>query len=244
MYEYFRERAATEFQPPARSTHADRDAGGLTAQAVRDLLSSAVAPLAKQVTGFYDTFAMVTAYTSWLEHVLVLLLPFTSGDRRDLDIKKFIGDRWSAKFQSIFDMRDRVAKGHYDTLHGIVEYYRNPYSHGGFDKFGSTIFAFFPRLGPLPLTMSDVRESPTFGFTPADVDGFNSVCADLDRIDEWLESGSTEIGMIWIREGLDVRFDKEFADELAERSVDVEGVREWVIQSSLYRDRRENMDIV
>ncbi|WP_433530965.1 hypothetical protein ACQPYA_02215 [Micromonospora sp. CA-263727] len=237
MYKYFRDRAFEEFSTPPQATPLEPVPGrpGMMRQSVKG-------PLFRQVTGFYNTFAMVTAYTSWLEHVLVLLLPFIGGLPPGAEIKKFIGDRWSAKFQKVFDMKDRVAKGHYDTIHAIVEYYRNPYSHGGFDKAGSTISVFFPGLGALPLTMSDVRDSPTFDFTPAGVDGFTSICSELDRVDGWLESGATEIGMIWINEGLDVRFDKEFADLLTSRSADVEEFQEWVFRSSLERDRMENME--
>jgi hypothetical protein len=237
MYEYFRERAAEEFNTPPQATPPEPIPGqpGVTRQSVKGYLF-------RQVTGSYNTFAMVTAYTSWLEHVLVLLLPFVGGLPPGTDIKRFIGDRWSAKFQKVFDMKDRAAKKNYDTVHGIVEYYRNPYSHGGFDKAGSTISIFIPSLGALPLTMSDVRDSPTFGFTPADVHGFTSICSELDGVDAWLESGATEVAMIWIKEGLDVRFDKEFAQELVSRSPDIDEFREWVVHNSLWRDQVENMD--
>ncbi len=242
MYQYFRDRASEEFGAASRPMQADWAAGEPDAQMVANLVSEAFAGLSRRVTGFYDTFAMVTAYTSWLEHVMVLLLPFVGGPPPGTDIKKFIGDRWSAKFQKTFDMKDRVAKGHYDALHSIVEYYRNPYSHGGFDKAGSTISVFFPHLGALPLTMSDVRDSPTFGFTPADADDFAAICSRLDKMDEWLESGATEAAMLWINEGLDVRFDQGFASLVTARSGDIEIFREWVLGTSEARDRMENFE--
>jgi hypothetical protein len=91
-----------------------------------------------------------------------------------------------------------------------VERWRNPYSHGGFEKgHGATIYLHTPGVGAVPVGLTGARSSPLFSFIHATETDIADVFARFGEIDGWLESELPH-AMQWIRSGLAVRFDEEF----------------------------------
>lgn len=191
---------------------------------------------------FHDLVAAISAFVSSLEHELVLALPFLDFDTATDDLTKIIGDRWGEKWRRVVGHNDLEAVRLRQRLADVVERWRNPYSHGGFEKGnGATVYLHTPGLGALPVGLSGVRDSPLFSFHAASESDIGGVFALFDEIDAWLASNMPN-AMKWIESGLDVRFDAEFMAQVKE-CLESEGGLEPIIDAFAYRqDMIANMD--
>jgi hypothetical protein len=163
-----------------------------------------------QMNGFHDMIAAITAYLSLLEHDLVLALAFSDFDPDVDDLTDVIGSRWGEKFDRLLGNKGDAAR-YRCRLTDVVEKWRNPYSHGGFEKgHGATIYLHVPGVNAaVPVGLTRVRDSPLFSLIPARDTDLTQVFELFDQIDSWIKSELPE-AMQWIDLGLDVRFDEEF----------------------------------
>jgi hypothetical protein len=191
---------------------------------------------------FHDLVAAISAFVSSLEHDLVLALPFLDFDPATDDLTKIIGDRWGEKWRRVVGHTDSEAMRLRERLGGVVERWRNTYSHGGFEKgHGATIYVHTPGLGALPVGLSSVRDSPLFSFHAASETDIEGVFALFDEVDAYLAKVMPH-AMVWIRSGLDVRFDAEFVAQVV-GCVESEGGLETLMDAhSEEADRVANMD--
>lgn len=233
-YDYFRERA----------TNPD---------IVQDVLRSGVSEVGSWSTflcgknvmamnAFYDLVAAISAFLSSLEHDLVLALPFLNFDSSTDDLTQIIGARWKDKWNRTVGHSDPEAVRLRERLAAVVERWRNPYSHGGFEKgHSATIYVHTPGLGALPVGLSNVRDSPLFSFHAASEIDIEGVFTLFDEIDAYL-ARTMPHATDWINSGLDVRFDAEFMADVA-CCVKSEGRLERLIDAYAYReDIVTNMD--
>ncbi|WDP99051.1 hypothetical protein PVK74_24820 [Micromonospora chalcea] len=168
-----------------------------------------------QMNAFHDMVAAITAYLSRLEHDLVLALAFSGFDPAADDLTHVIGSRWGEKFERLLGTQGEAARFR-QRLTDVVERWRNPYSHGGFEKgHGATIYLHTPGLGAVPVGLTKVRSSPMFSFLPVTETEIADVFDLFDEFDAWLASELPD-AMRWIDSGLDVRFDEVFRTVLAE----------------------------
>ncbi|MER5621098.1 hypothetical protein ABT061_08650 [Streptosporangium sp. NPDC002544] len=211
-YEYFRERAvAPVFIEDKRITHEPIE-GAL----IQLRYSFTSGKIQMQMNAFHDMIAAISAYISLLEHDLVLALAFNGFDPDRDNLTDVIGSRWGDKFDRVLG-KDRDAARYRQRLTDVVERWRNPYSHGGFEKgHGATIYLHTPGVNAaVPIGLTSVRSSPLFSFMPASETDITQAFELFDEIDAWLESELPE-GMRWINSGLDVRFDESFRALLAQ----------------------------
>lgn len=170
---------------------------------------------------FINVVAAVNAYFSWLEHVLVLVLPFTDFDPRTDDLSKIISVNWGTKFRRVFDVAtDPTANQLLGELTLLAERTRNTWVHGGFDKEGGLVYARIPAVGVMPVRVSRYDESVHFDPLGGMSFDFAELWALLDRVDGFLGSGKTEWAMKYVRWGLQVDFDEENRAEYAQASGD------------------------
>lgn len=115
-----------------------------------------------QLNAFHDMIAAISAYISLLEHDLVLSLPFTELDPNQYDLTDVIGLRWRDKWNLILD--NKPDSQHFrQRLYDVVERWRNPYSHGGFEKgHDATLWLHAPPIGIFPVGLTRIRDSPPF----------------------------------------------------------------------------------
>lgn len=193
------------------------------------------------LNAFHDMVAAITAYLSLLEHDLVLALPFCGFDAAVDDLTGLIGARWGEKFDRVLG-KDDEAVTYRRRLFEVVERWRNPYSHGGFEKgHGATIYLHTPGVGAaVPVGLTRVRESPMFSFLPAGETDIAEVFALFDEIDAWLEARLPE-ATLWTRSTLDARFDEDFRRlvALAREEDDFAGLVEYF---EYQRDMIANMN--
>jgi hypothetical protein len=163
-YVYFRERAVEPVVIQDETIVHEPIAGALIQPGIT--LKSGKTQM--QSNAFHDMVAAITAYLSLLEHELVLALAFTDFDPTKDDLTAVIGSRWGEKFDRVFG-KEGDAGRYRQRLTEVVERWRNPYSHGGFEKgHGATIYLHTPGVNAaIPVGLNQVRSSPIFSFIPA-----------------------------------------------------------------------------
>jgi hypothetical protein len=226
-YEYFREGAVIAYAGAGRLMKTPPPGGGFWL-------------MPKEDEAWWNIFAMVMAYFSLFEHVLVGCLAFSGFDPEAESVNDFIGKNWGEKFKRIFDVSiDRTANRRYLALKEVAEAYRNTYGHGGFDKKSSTVYFHIPGVGAVPGNLTAIRATPHFGFVPTSADDFGAICRLFDDTDTWLSSGPLANALTWITGGLDYRFDAKFREQLHEAGDDFDGFMDY---HSYLADQTANMD--
>jgi hypothetical protein len=242
-YSYFRESARLSFEGegrlvpkrPARSGSEEEDK-------YRDLMHAHYLERARIREGSMNASAMVNAYFSYLEHYLMLALPFTDVDVDLIDLQRFFGDRWAAKFKTVLKVGkpgDAEAKILYDRLRHVVESYRNPMAHGGYDREGSTVSVYFDDVGRIPLMLSGIEKTASFKIDPYEMETFDQVIDVFDRVDELIEGPALGNAREWITNGFEVNFDA--ASRKSYRLVGAEFDR-FVDRKTEEWEREVNMD--
>ncbi|MBB5741900.1 hypothetical protein HD600_000397 [Microbacterium ginsengiterrae] len=124
----------------------------------------------------------------------------------------------------------------------MVEAWRNPYAHGGFEKgHGSTVYVHVPGAGALQIGLSASRARPSLSLGITRSISISDVFALFDEIDEWL-ARSWPQGFTWIESGLEVRFDAAFVDEIRLGRRDEERFRKFLAYTEYRDDQIANMD--
>lgn len=233
VYEYFRERAVNPAVVEDLSEEQESSFGTSwffrSGKAVMDLNSS------------HDVSAAVTAYLSRFEHDLVLTLPFAGFDPTNEHLTRFIGMRWGLKCDRIFG-KDEKASALRGRLVQVVEAWRNPYAHGGFEKgHGSTVYVHVPVAGALPIGLSASRARPSLAIGIRHSISAEAVFALFDEIDEWFAKAWPQ-AFAWIDSGLEVRFDSDFLNELQLCRGDRKRFNSFLRYSEYRQDQINNMD--
>lgn len=231
-YEYFRERS----MHPSKVEDATEVAeDGLWTSY---LLGASVMALNAR----HDFVSGISAYMSALEHELVLALPFLDFDPASDSLTEIIGNRWGEKWARVVGHQDPEAVKLRERIAAVVERWRNPYSHGGFEKgHGATLYLHTPGLGALPVGLSSVRDSPLFGFQFLPLTENENAFALFDEVDEWLRAKFPH-AFEWIDSELDVRYDEAFRREVRQ-CIEDHGNLTPLIDAYGYRaDLAVNMD--
>lgn len=236
MYHHFRDAAAAAFEA------AENPAPPKADDAVDELFAEISEQLHRSQVGAWEAIAAVNAYFSVLEHELVLVSAFTDLDPTGGKLQELIGDRWGRKFQKVFDITGPDAKRVYDRLHRIAEAYRNPYSHGGFEKGDAPLWFHLEGIGAVPARLSDIRTSSHFELFPVQPEGFRTICEELDETDQWLRDGQYGGAFAWIDASLDIAFDPSSRSEYRELVDDPERLREEIHRQSVLAERMMNFD--
>ena len=193
--------------------------------------------------GFFYASAALDAYFSYLEHALVLVLAFCDFDPTKDDLIKFIASTWTDKFKRIYDLAaDNEAERVYHSLLRIKEKFRNPLSHGGFDRDATALNFHVPGLGALPVSLSRYAESIHYGFNPIVAVSFSEACEALDKAEEFFENGSRRLEMHCVRSGISVAFDDRSLRRY-QKAIESEANTDAFIEGTLTAmDNATNMD--
>lgn len=158
----------------------------------------------------YCLTAMASAYFSWLEHVLVLALPFTAHwTPEDEPVTKAIGDSWSDKWRYV--LRDAMtapdgeAKKTFDLLSNAAEQFRNLDAHGGFGKKEQSLLVHSP-MGAIPARLAEGAGAIKATVISEAPSTFPEACDAFDTVDAYLRRGPLREAFVWIEGGLQVPF--------------------------------------
>jgi hypothetical protein len=204
-YRFFRDRASQAYDaPPPEPVVTHRDDNGRPTGWHNE-------PWKPQIEGGYLAGAMMEAYFSRLEHALVLVLPFTDFEPGGGVLLRFVGATWDAKWRTIFDINaDPGAKRTYDQLGRIKETVRNPISHGGFGKKGTSFFFHVDGIGALPALLTRHGRPLEFLVTRVPHNTYQELCQQLDACDAFLQESKIRAGLRYAQSGLDVAFSVDF----------------------------------
>ena len=237
MYRFFRRKAKERFRRAGRAPASL--APGKTGH---------IAPLVNwrvkhEHEGAYYATAMIDAFFSRLEHVLVLILPFVGFDPVREDLVAFISSGWKDKFKRAFDVEgNRLAKSLYDQLDSIRERYRNPVTHGYFEKAGASLYFHVPGLYAVPVSLSKFREGLHYSFFPITEASLDEVCRVFDKTDTLLKSGAPGKGFLFARSGLDIGFDVNSIAELHTACYSNKSLKEYIELRAHWDTVVSNMD--
>jgi hypothetical protein len=236
-YRFFREKASVAYASrPKKSKVISRDKAGRPTGWTSD-------PFRPQREGGYFAGAMLDAYFSRLEHLLVLILPFLDFDPAAGALLRYVGLTWDQKWCHVFNVaRDKNAKLAYDRLRQIKESIRNPISHGGFRKKGTSFFFHVENVGALPALLSKHERSFDLLITRVPESTYEQLCSLLDQVDAFLASSHIAAGIRYAQSGLSLPFSADFrkACKLAAKSPD--SLEKFIDYYSYLEDTHANMD--
>ena len=191
----------------------------------------------------HNVAAMMDAYFSYLEHLLVFMKPFVYIDVVEHNLSSFIGMTWSEKFKSIYDINsDSYAKKHYDALNDIKESYRNVLSHGNLLKSDGSISVHMKHLGAIPIHLSRSKKSLSYGFGGITQKSFEEICEVFDAFDNFVEKGPTRYGIMYAKSGLYIAFDIDSKKSFKEAMVSDQKFVAFLEYLSHEIDKAANMD--
>lgn len=240
QYKYFRNRAKTEFTPEENKVTnlGTKDISNFMKNAM-DLINRESA--AKQ-KGQYNTLAMIDAYFSRLEHLLVLALPFFNYDRNNENISVFVGLNWSDKLKRILDFSNVEIQKHYSALVLIKEKYRNTFAHGGFEKNGQSFYIDLGPYGAIPASLSGVKNSIHFKIFPIDQNVYVEICSIFDGFDQYLSSIAMPQVWIYALSSLHLSLSESYLKDMLEQSDDINDFEDWIDHMHDMNDRYYNAD--
>jgi hypothetical protein len=193
--------------------------------------------------GFYYSSAALEGYFSYLEKLLVLLLPFCDFDPAKDNLIEFITSFWTEKFKRIFDVGgDKDAERVYRSLKQIKEKFRNPLSHGGLDQDAATFCFHVPGVGAVPMSLSHFAESIQFGLNPIEEVSFREVCDILDQVDEFFANGPKRLAVRCVMSGINVIFSQESVERYKKALESDESVERFIDYQLGQMDDAVNMD--
>jgi len=236
-YRFFREKARGAYDtPPPEPVVISRDQTGRPTGWSSE-------PWKPQIEGGYMAGAMLDAYFSWLEHTLVLVLPFIEFEPANGALVRFVGATWNDKWRAIFDLTaDQQAKQVYDGLRRIKETVRNPISHGGFGKNGTSFFFHVEGIGALPALLTKHGRSFEFTITRVPHGTYEQLCQQLDACDAFLQGSKLWAGLRYAQAELDVALSDSFRRQCREASQSEEDLDEFIEHQSYLTDMHRNMD--
>jgi hypothetical protein len=104
--------------------------------------------------GWWNVLAMVSAYFSLFERILIGCLPFTSFDPQTEDLTRVIGGKWSDKLRHVANLGNAETARQFAALRDIAERFHNTYSHGAFGSGGkAAMFVRLPGTGEVPAAL-------------------------------------------------------------------------------------------
>lgn len=194
--------------------------------------------------GFYYTTAMLDAFYSWLEHVLVLLVPFCEFKKNEDDIENLISADWTRKFNRVLKPdEDKDAHRLYNELWEIKENYRNTLAHGFFDKTRGSILVHTPVVGAIPICLSSYSNTIYYNsFHPITKDIFPKICKAFDKTEKFLRTKKFPQPFAIIESGLDIRFDDKGLAEYKDVIRTPEETNSFIEVMSGIADDAINMD--
>ena len=192
----------------------------------------------------YFAGAMINAYFSRLEHVLVLAMAFTSFDPTKGALRKFAESLWDDKFAAAFDLAtDTSAKRARDILGRLKKEHRNPISHGGFDKKGTVFHFHVYGIDPVPAILLDYEVSIERYVSNVTRDQFHAVCGDLDECDRLLKETHLGFGLRYAESGMSISFSANSRERYRKAAKRPELFDQFVEDDQIRADMHMNMDL-
>ena len=125
----------------------------------------------------------------------------------------------------------------------MKERFRNPLTHGGFDKDGTTLYFHVPGLGAVPASLSKFHKSINYGFNPIVEASFGEVCAILDAADTFMAESPKRLAFRCCAESpVQISFDAASLTRLRNATQSDAAMDEFIEGMLQAMDNAANMD--
>lgn len=227
MYDFFRK-------------HAEQAFSHKTCIAQKKQVDQYALSYQKHKEGGYFSLSMCDAYFSRLDHLMMLLLPFTVYVPGKMDLSNVINSSGMSKFRLIFAVeKDKQADNYLRAMIAIRERFRNPVAHGNFEKDGKSFFVHVPHLGAVPMPVGTGSSCST-SIHKINEKSFQHICMLFDDVDKFIQ-GKCRYGLKNAQAGLDVAFDN--ASVCGYRAIDSDEVFDSYVECRNYQiDMAMDMD--
>ena len=238
---YKRAAKAPRKKPKAKTRHSDVVE---FAAMIDDMTASWRHNSRMNTEGFFYSVAMVDAFYSRLEHQLILLRAFHGTPLAQGELKAFLSLNWDEKIRAFIDVDgDAATQKLYSQLKQLKERIRNPFSHGGVENDGGSLFVHVPSVGALPANFTKFRQSVRFSLFPVEKEDHRSACALFDAVDTMFRTGPVGAAYSLLEGGIDPSFDENSIAEYAAVVADTPEERETYMHYwHEENDRHANMD--
>lgn len=234
-YRYFRDKAKKAFAKADKPAQLAKPKGKKRKISETELPVGMIAAVLNhlhgaQTEGYYLTTAMIEAFFSALEHRLILLRAFRGLPLDPGGLEKFLKKSWDEKLKAVFPLdKNHQAGVTLGKLRRIKERLRNPFSHGGVENDGGSLFFHLPSIGVVPANFSNFADSPRFSFIPIKVDNFEECCAVFDAVHDMLSTEPLAFPHRFVDAGVDPSFDAETLSEYAgAMAKGADAVEQWI----------------
>lgn len=234
-YRYFRDKAKKAFAKADKPAQLAKPGGKKKKKSESglpvDMIAAVLNHLHKaQSEGYYLTTAMIEAFFSALEHRLILLRAFSGVPLESGGLEIFLKKSWDEKLKAVFPLdKNHQAGVTLGKLRRIKERLRNPFSHGGVENDGGSLFFHLPGIGVVPANFSNFADSPRFSFIPIKADNFEECCSVFDAVHEMLSTGALEFPHRFVDAGVDPSFDAKTISEYAgAMALGAAAVEQWI----------------
>ncbi len=143
--------------------------------------------------------AAIEAFFGWTEHIFIHLAILQGRVATGAEVADMAKSDWGTKFKRAFDLSDRIAKMHFDTLVIIRRQLRNFMAHGAFGK-GGEAFSFHSKVGAVPVALDHNPSKPQFSLTPELAFDDEDAVAAIEAFISFIWSGAREPARIYIQE--------------------------------------------
>ncbi|MCM3527858.1 hypothetical protein M4D56_01950 [Cytobacillus oceanisediminis] len=238
-YNYFRTTAEKLFTRSAPKREKDDSVNILTHFILRHNIESRYYQEAS-----FNAQAMLDAYFSLQEHILVLLLPFSSFDKSAENLSDFISKDWTEKFNRVLKpANDPLVMRHFDKLRTLRERFRNKSAHGDFEKNNGSLYAHFGELGAIPVQMSLFEKGMEYSFVSITDMNFLDICNVIDEFDYFLSTSEKwKKPMSLIISGVDISFDESSIESYQKAMESTEELNEFIEMYFEKINQFSNMD--
>ncbi|MBL3610631.1 hypothetical protein [Rhodovulum sulfidophilum] len=248
-YRYFRDKAHKAFAKADKPAEIPKPKGKKKKKGEPEFPVGMIAAMlnhqhAAQTEGYYLTTAMIEAFFSALEHRLILLLAFRGLQLNPGGLEDFLKKSWDEKLKTVLPLTDNHQAGvTLGKLRRIKERLRNPFSHGGVENDGGSLFFHLPGIGAVPANFSNFANSPRFSFVPIKVDNFDECCSVFDSVHDMLSTGPLAFPHRFVDAGVDPSFDAETLSEYAGvMAKGADAVEQWIERWGHMWTTHANMD--
>lgn len=238
-YEYFRKTAEELYTSPVPRVKKE-DQGYIFSEFFR----RKNAEVKRSQEGSFNAQAMLDAYFSLQEHLLVLLLPFCEFNKESENLTEFISNNWTTKFKRIFKPQEnKELMTHFENLRLIKESYRNKSAHGEFEKNNGSFYVHFGILGAVPVQMSQYDKIGEYSFVSITDFNFEDICKVIDAFDHYLAtSDKWKRPIFMISSGIDINYDDSSIKQYLTAIESDEILQQFIEEYYQMEDRITNMD--
>ena len=190
---------------------------------------------------FINSYAIYLV--SYIEHITILLYPFSDYYDIQNDIKKFVVDtKIIEKIENIFPdilSENTLIK---DKINLLINYIRNPIAHGYLTKnyFGNILI---PDIGYVPMSYSNYKLSIQYYlYIPFNLEDQYTKMKEIKDIFDSITEQFYPNGIEIIKSGLDIHCDTKSQNEYLLITKDREKTKEYIIRKSYEVNYWINMD--